>query len=175
MYLYFGIVKNYLPEKGFGFIRHPLSLGPDYDVFFHITNAEKFDNQLHFDFLSYKSGDDICFWYISETTHKGEQLKKILSPDEVFDLQQENSNEFIEKIQGIWKSIEKPLPFWLSKVTIGLLGSNGDAKFRSEREELIRKRNKELEEQRVERERLKKIEEEKARIEREKRAEERRK
>ena len=41
MYLYFGIVKNYLPEKGFGFLTHPIGLGPDFDVFFHISNVKK--------------------------------------------------------------------------------------------------------------------------------------
>jgi hypothetical protein len=155
MNLYFGIVKNYLPEMGFGTLTHPLGLGPDFDVFFHITNVKKYDEDTASSLTTYNSSNKICFWYISETTNNGEQIKKILSPNEVFNLRQENSNEFVEKIRNIWKSIEQPVPFWLSDVTIGLLGSNGNLELKSERES------------------LRKIEEEKAKLELEKKEEKR--
>jgi cold shock CspA family protein len=173
MHIFFGIVKNYLPEKGFGFLTHPLSLGPNYDVFFHINKVERFNIDTAQKLSTYKSTDHVCFWYIPETTQKGEQLKKILSPQEVYHLQQEDSSELINKIRSIWSIIEKPIPFWLSEVTIGLLGSNGNNELKFKREALIQKRDEEREKQRIEQDRLRMIEEEKARIEQEKRAEER--
>jgi len=175
MYLYFGIVKKYLPEKGFGFLTHPISLGPNKDIFFHITNVERSHEDIAERLSIYGVTDNICFWYVSESTQKGEQLQRILKPQDVFNLDQENPSEFKEKIVFIWRSIEKPIPFWLSEVTIGLFGSNGNDELKSERESLIQKRNKEREIQRKEQERLRKIEEEKAKIEQEKRAEERKK
>ncbi|MBK8848919.1 MAG: cold shock domain-containing protein [Saprospiraceae bacterium] len=174
MYLYFGIVKNYLPEKGFGFLTHPIGLGPDFDVFFHISNVKKHKEITAENLSNYESSYKICFWYISEKTYKGEQLKKILSPSEVFNLQQENSADFVNKIGIIWKNIEKPVPFWLSEVTIGLLGTDGNEELKSEREILIRKKHVEQEKNHEAQERLRKIEEEKAKLELEKREEERR-
>ncbi len=159
MYLYFGIVKSYLPEKGFGFLTHPLSLGPNYDVFFHITKVERFSIDTAQKLSSYESTDHVCFWYIPETTQKGEQLKKILSPQEVYNLQQEDPSELINKVRSIWSSIEKPIPFWLSEVTIGLLGSNGNDELKSEREALIQKRDEERKKIEEERKRQKEKEE----------------
>lgn len=174
MYIYFGIIKKYLPEKGFGFLTHPISLGPNKDIFFHITNVKKSNNEIAERLSIYSSDENICFWYVSETTQKGEQLQSILKPEYVFNLNQDNSNEFTEKIEFIWGNIDKEIPFWLSEVTIGLFGSNGYDKLKSDRNTLIQERNEERERQRKEQERLRKIEEEKAKIEREKRAEERR-
>lgn len=172
MYLYFGIVKNYIPEKGFGFLTHPLDLGPDFDVFFHITNVIKCNEDIAEKLSNHKSFNKICFWYISENTPKGEQLKVVLNSNYVFELQQENSNEFVDKIESIWKDVEQPIPYWLSEVTIGLFGSNGNAELESKREILIRERNEERERKDKERDRLIKIEETKARLEQEKREEE---
>lgn len=173
MYIYFGIVKKYLPEKGFGFLTHPISLGPNEDVFFHITNVKRAHEDIAERLSIYDGNDNICFWYVSETTRKGEQLQRILKPQDVFKLHQDNPSDFKEKMEFIWRNIEEPIPFWLSEVTIGLFGPNGNDELISERETLIHKRNEEREIQRKEQERLRKIEEEKAKIEREKRAEER--
>lgn len=173
MYIYFGVVKKYLPEKGFGFLTHPISLGPNKDIFFHITNVKKSQEDVAESLSTYDGSDTICFWYISETTRKGEQLQSILKPQDVFELHQDNPSDFKEKIELIWRNIEKPTPFWLSEVTIGLFGSSGNDELKSERETLIQKRNEEREIQRKEQERLRKIEEEKAKIEWEKRAKER--
>ncbi len=160
MYIYFGIVKKYLPEKGFGFLTHPISLGPNKDIFFHITNVKRSQEDIAERLLIYDSTDKICFWYTSETTRKGEQLQSILKPQDVFNLHQDNPNDFKEKIECVWKNIEEPVPFWLSEVTMGLFGSSGNDELKSEREILIQKRDKEREIQRKEQERLRKIKEE---------------
>lgn len=168
MYLYFGIVKVYLSEKGFGFLSHPISLGPYYGVFFHINTVKEYDENLAERLSKSEIADDMCFWYICETTYKGEQVKKILTPEDVFSLEHEEQSQFLNEIKAIYNDIEKPLPLWLNDVTIGLLGSIRKDELKLERNRLIQKRNEELEELRKEQERLRKIEEEKARIKEEK-------
>jgi len=170
--IYFGIVKEFHPEKGFGFLTHPISLGPRRDIFFHITNVKWSDESLA---ERISTNEKICFWYVAEQTPKGEQLCGILSPLEVFNLHHINASDFNDNIKLIWRDIEKSIPIWLEVATIGLFGLNGNDELKSEREKLIQKRNEEREIQLKEQERIRKEIEEKARIEREKRAEERKK
>ena len=173
MQIYFGIVKKYLPDKGFGFLTHPIYLGPNKDIFFHITNVKRSGEDIAERLSNYDGNDDICFWCVPEATRKGEQLQRILEPQNVFDLPRDNPSDLKEKLELIWRNTEKPIPFWLSEATIGLFGTSGNDDLKSERETLITKRNEKIEIQRREQESLRKIVKEKAKIEREKRAEER--
>ena len=161
MYIYFGFIEKYFPDKGFGFIRHPISLGPKENVFFHISKIERKNTELIEKLTNYKSSDQICFWYISETTKKGLQLSKVIGANEVFHLQHENSTEFIDTIRKLWLNIDKPLKFWMEEVTVGLIGHNHKEEFQIQRDQLVTERNIEIEIRNKERERLKAIEEKK--------------
>jgi len=164
MYLYFGIVKKYLPEKGFGFLTHPILLGPSKDVFFHINKVKTSCKDVAKKLSLYEMDEKVCFWYVADTSHKGEQLSRVLKATDVFELQHDNPIRYIRKIELVWRRIGEPLPFWSSEATIGLLGLNGEERLRSERSSLIQKRNEKQEIRRLEREKLSKIKEEQLKI-----------
>jgi cold shock CspA family protein len=213
----FGIVKDYLPNKGFGFISHPACcipnilydkksrhkiqqtqkdnlekisqldgiqpltyvyyLGPNTDVFFHIKNIEK-NNQILAESLSnFRKGINICFWYIPEQTAKGTQLKKIIDPKDVFEINYQNNSIIKVKLMFLWESFIKntwldaknDTPFWLTELTKGLLGEIKLKEFQNQRNILLQEREILIN---AKKEKLK-IEEEKSRILREKKANDR--
>lgn len=151
---FFGIVKDYFPDRGFGFLKHPIHLGPNQDVFFHIKGVLKSDLDIATRLSKYETNSHICFWYRIKTTYKGLQLSCIIKPEDVFKLNQQNQSKHINTIKSIYESrLNKPLPFWIEKASIGLLGFKGKEKLYSIRMNLIEERKKEEERQ-------KKIEEE---------------
>ncbi len=145
--LHFGIVKKYLPERGFGFLTHPISLGPNQDIFFHITKILNSNKIIAEKLTDYDENSQICFWYLSETTKQGTGLKKIVKTENVLTLFQDNIDAIGNKVELIFKNIDRPLPFWIDQVSIGLLGLNGKEKLYSERDNLIELREKLKQEQ----------------------------
>lgn len=172
MYLYFGIVKKYLSEKGFGFLSHPINLGPEKDLFFHITRIERYDVIIAKSLIQNDNINHICFWYLAETTHKGEQLNQILTASAVFELEKDNPEMFIDKITTIWENIDRPIPFWLKDVTLGLVGPDRMDDFKVNRTDSIANRDEKQKSLRIEEERLRQIEEKRVNEEREQRAKE---
>ena len=158
MNIRFGFVVKYFPQKGFGFVTHPLNSGTLKEVFFHISNVQKSHKGIANKLLSYDSGDSIYFWYESESTQKGEQLKRVLEADTIHEILKHNLGSFTKKIEYIWKDIEKPQPIWLNDVTRDLVGINELNKLNLDREILMKKKKEVEEQQRIERERLTKIE-----------------
>lgn len=176
-YLYFGIVKNYLPDKGFGFLEHPvgLGLGPNKDVFFHINSIKRTNGEIADGLTYYSPGiDKICFWYVAEATNRGEQLKQVLNAGYVLKLNQENANEFIVKVRKKWMDLDRGIPFWLEEVTLGLLGEDSLTVLKSDRKIMLADRRDKKDLQRLENERLYAIRQEELKIERNKRAEQNR-
>lgn len=163
MNIYLGVVNKYFPQKGFGFVTHPLDSITRKDVFFHISKIQKSHKNIANKLLSYELGDNIYFWYEAENTHKGEQVKSILQTDSIGELLKSNPSSFTQKLEFIWQDIGTSQPIWLEDVTLDLVGINGLNKLKLEREFL--KEAKEL--QRKERERLQEIEREKIEKERE--------
>lgn len=175
MNIRFGFVMKYFPQKGFGFVTHPLNSGTLKDVFFHISNVQKSHKGIADKLSSYESGDDIYFWYEVENTQKGEQLKRILEADSIHELLKHNLNSFTKKLEYIWKDIGKSQPIWLNDVTRDLIGINGLNKLSLDREFLIKEKKEAEEQQRIERERLEKIQRERIEEERKRINEERKK
>jgi len=72
----FGGIKNYNPDRGFGFVGRTF-LNPDGKVFFHIRKirikypelAQKLDSREPF--------ETVNLWYEIETTEKGDQVNKL--------------------------------------------------------------------------------------------------
>ena len=178
MNVHFGVVKKYLPQKGFGFVTHPLDSITRKDVFFHISNVQKSHKGIADKLSSYELGDDMFFWYETENTSKGEQLKSILQADSISKLLKSDMLSITQKLEHIWQNIETSQPIWLHDVTLDLIGIDGLNKLNLEREDLNKKKEekKEAEElQRKEKERLQKIEREKIEEERQRIMEERQK
>ncbi|OAV45063.1 cold-shock protein [Lewinella sp. 4G2] len=165
MYLYFGTIKTYFPNRGFGFITHPTSLGPDHDVYFHITKIEEFDKDLAAVLNFYEVNDEICFWYTAEETKKGEQLNAVLDAEYVFSLHAGTLNDFIIEVEKYWKNIDLNLPFWIRRITHGLVGISGQNLLNAERKSLLRNRNQKLkkEQEELEKKRAKRRKQDKIR------------
>lgn len=181
MNVHFGVVQKYFPQKGFGFVKHPLNPRTRKEVFFHISNVPKSLKGIVEKLSSYEPGDDIYFWYEAENTRKGEQVKRILRTEGIGELLKSNLHNFTHELEFIWQDIETLQPFWLCDVTLDLIGIDGLNKLKLERESLEKdnkdkKDKKEAEElQQKERDRLKKIELEKIENERRRIEEEKKK
>ena len=154
MNVYFGVVSKYFPEKGFGFITHPLDSKIRKDVFLHIRNVQKSNRTIADKLASYKPNDDIYFYYEAETTSKGEQVKSVLTTDGIGELLKDNLHNFTQKLEHIWQNLEIPQPVWLFDVTQDLVGIDGLNKLKYEREILIEKKKEADELKRQERERV---------------------
>jgi cold shock CspA family protein len=159
MNVHFGVVQKYFSEKGFGFVTHPLDSRTRKDVFFHISNVQKFSKDIA-DKLSVWEielflDDHIYFYYEAENTSKGEQVKSILPRDGIRELLKSNLHDFTQKLTYTWQDIKTPQPTWLCDVTQDLIGTDGLNKLKLEREE----KKKEVEE--LKRKEIERIEEEK--------------
>ncbi|NOI36574.1 hypothetical protein F0250_22040 [Vibrio cyclitrophicus] len=106
--LKFGKIKNYKDDRGFGFIFseckfiHHAIMGSK-EVFFHIKQAKQFEATLK----TTTPQEDICFWFTTETTHKGEAVKQMWV--KLSDIPQgirEGNAEFIKKVAENIKTYE---------------------------------------------------------------------
>lgn len=154
MNVHFGVVKKYFPQKGFGFVSHPLGSKTRQDVFFHIKNVQKSNKDIADKLSSYEANDHVFFYYEAENTPKGEQVKNTLPTDKIGELLKDDLHDFIQKLEYLWHDIETPQPVWLCDVTQDLIGSDGLNKLKLERE-LLKEKKREAEEiKRKERERV---------------------
>ena len=74
----FGVVSKYFSDKGFGFVRG-LLLGNSSETFFHIKTIEKTSSELAERLAGDRFSEDFHFWFETEVTPKGTQVRNILS------------------------------------------------------------------------------------------------
>jgi cold shock CspA family protein len=155
----FGIVKKYFSERGFGFVTHTFLSGHQSEVFFHVRNVKKTRSDLAEKLTNDEPLDTICFWYETENTSKGEQVRNVLKSDAIHNMDIDNLSSIIEKVEITWSDVNSMIPFWLRGVTVDLVGVDRAKEIDLERGALERER-KELEEKRQkEREVLRETEE----------------
>jgi hypothetical protein len=118
----FGKVSNYIGERGFGFVRG-LLLGDSSEVFFHIRAVKKTDRYLAARIVENPFSTDFFFWFESDITPKGKQVRAILSPDQVRAGAIADPSRLIAGVEAIWRSVRGQKPTWLDDVTIDLVGS----------------------------------------------------
>ncbi|HCH4150724.1 TPA: hypothetical protein NKV88_004082 [Vibrio parahaemolyticus] len=106
--LKFGKIKNYKDDRGFGFIfseckfTHDAIMGSK-EVFFHIKQAKQFESVLR----TTTPKEDLCFWFTTETTRKGEAAKQMWSKlSEVPQDIREDNAKFINQITENIKTYE---------------------------------------------------------------------
>lgn len=152
--VYLGVVNKYFPQKGFGFVTHPLDSKIQREVFFHISIVKKFSNEMANKLSSYIPGDNIYFYYEAEKTPKGEQVKSILPTYGIHESLKSNLYNLVQKLEHMWQDFEISQPVWLSDVTQDLIGPDGLNKLKHERDSLKEKKEKADEIRRQERERV---------------------
>lgn len=159
----FGVVKKYFSDRGFGFVTHTFISGHQSEVFFHIRNVKKTRADLAEKLANDESVDAICFWYETENTSKGEQVRNILKSDVIQNMDIDNLQSIIEKVEITWSDVDSSIPVWLREVTVDLVGADRAKEIDLERDALEREK-RELEEKRQkERDVLRKTEEAKRR------------
>ncbi|ELC3206653.1 hypothetical protein RI848_001192 [Vibrio parahaemolyticus] len=106
--LKFGKIKNYKDDRGFGFIfseckfTHDTIMGSK-EVFFHIKQAKQFESVLK----TTMPQEDLCFWFTTETTRKGEAVKQMWSKiSEIPQDMREGNTEFINQVTENIKTYE---------------------------------------------------------------------
>lgn len=117
----FGVINKYISERGFGFVRG-LLLGNGSEVFFHIKTINKTDPQLAAKLSGNALGQGLNFWFETETTPKGKQVRAILSSEQVRHGAIADPSRLIEKVESLWRNLSYPKPSWLDDVTYDLVG-----------------------------------------------------
>lgn len=118
----YGSVQHY-SDRGFGFVSRTLSSGAK--VFFHINTirrkypqlAEELDDALDENAYEYLA---VSFWYDTETTHKGEQVRDIwLQTNELPEAQRAEARA---KLERWFSSTQTPLSAVYERITRELFG-----------------------------------------------------
>ncbi len=145
----FGVVSNYISERGFGFVRG-LLLGNSSEVFFHIKTIKKTDPQLAERLASDPSSEDLHFWFETEVTPKGTQVRVILSPEQIRRGAITDPTRLIERIEFHWRNFGRQKPSWLDDVTSDLVGRDRADELSLERSRLEAEEQKKRELERKE-------------------------
>lgn len=151
----FGKVSDYVSDRGFGFVKG-LLLGNHSEVFFHIKTIKKTDSQLAVR-LAEEPFDEYYFWFETETTPKGKQVRAVLTPEQVRRGAIADTSKLVEGVESLWRDTSYKKPIWLDGVTLDLVGQDRAHKLGAERRHL------EVEEQKS-REQARKLFEEKQAI-----------
>jgi hypothetical protein len=173
MNIKFGVVENYLPDKGFGFVRNPLDQHKFIETFFHISTIKKSDLTVYRKLSIYTPSESLFFWYEHEKTPRGTQISRIIKKDELRSLLRSKfygillKNIYVPLIKTMWKEIEKEQPIWLEEISSHFIEEIELNKLKKERQKLIRQKTEADENRRIEDERLRKLEEEKEEKQRE--------
>ena len=155
----FGIVKRYFTDRGFGFVTHTFLSGQQEEVFFHIKNIKRAHPELAERLDSDELSETVHFWYETEVTNKGEQVRAIIKPESIHDRIADNLPDFVGKVVSMWMNLGAAVPSWLHDVTIDLVGIDQTSELRLKRAALEEDRRKADEQERKERDAARKKEE----------------
>ncbi len=137
MMIDFGSIKNYLINRGFGFVGRTFS-NPNEKVFFHITKIRKKHPELAQRLDNSEAFETVNFWYEVGTNEKGElKLTNFwLNADNIPQSYTHELCGLIQKVESVWKNFDSPKPSWLDLVTIELVGVNRRHELSVERDNL---------------------------------------
>ncbi len=155
----FGVVKRYFTDRGFGFVTHTFLSGQQEEVFFHIKNIKRTHPELAERLDRDGLLETVHFWYETEVTNKGEQVRAIIKPESIHDRIADNLPDFIDKVVSMWTNLGVAAPNWLHDVTVDLVGINQASELRSKRAALEEERRKADEQERKEQDVARKVEE----------------
>ena len=162
MEIEFGSFEKYISERGFGFVNRALSSPHKKEVFFHIRNIKKSNQELADKLKNNEGIGTEYFWYEIEKTDKGEQVFSILNSKSIKDKLSDNLTVLIEKIESIWMDVNSNPQEWLEYAANDLVDVTFIANLKNKREAL----NEELKNE-VENKRKQAVEKTKARKEEE--------
>jgi cold shock CspA family protein len=132
----FGNIKNYNPDRGFGFVGRTF-INPDGKVFFHIKKIRRNYPELAQRLDSSEAFETVNFWHEIETTEKGEQVSRLwLNADNIPQTYTDELCGFIQTVESTWKNLGSPKPSWLDLVTIELVGVDRKQELSVERDNL---------------------------------------
>lgn len=128
----FGVVKRYLPEKGFGFVGSTLAGSDKQEVFFHIKTLKKTHPDIARKLNAEQADEPVSFWYASEKTDRGMSVSAVLKVEDI--RQRHDAFSFLtQRVEGAWKEMTAVVPDWLERVTLELLGPDRVKEFKIER------------------------------------------
>jgi cold shock CspA family protein len=144
-----GVVSKYFSDKGFGFVRG-LLLGSSSEIFFHIKAIKKTDSQLAARLVSDHFSENFHFWFETEVTPKGTQVRTVLSPEQIRLVAITDQTRLIARVESYWRNWERQKPSWLDVVTSDLVGRDRTDELSLERGRLEAEEQKKLELERKE-------------------------
>lgn len=155
----FGIVKRYFTDRGFGFVTHTFLSGQQEEVFFHIKKIKRVYPELAERLDSDELSETVHFWYETEVTNKGEQVRAIIKPESIHDRIVDSLPDFVGKVVNMWMNLGAAVSSWLYDVTVHLVGIDQASELRSKRATLEEERRKDDEKERKEQDVARKIDE----------------
>lgn len=161
----FGVVSKYFSDKGFGFVRG-LLLGSSSEIFFHIRTIKKTDLQLAARLAGDDFSEDFHFWFETEVTPKGTQVRAVLLLEQIRLVAISDQTRLIERVESYWRNLECQKPSWLDVVTSDLVGRDRTDELSLERGRLEAEKQNKLELERKEFERKAVIEQETKQLQR---------
>lgn len=119
----FGIVSDYISDKGFGFVRG-LLIRDSSEVFFHIKTIQKSNSQLARKITADPLSEDFYIWFETEVTPIGKKVRAILSSEQVQRGAIADPSELVMKIEALWLDTKQQKAPWLDDVTFDILGQD---------------------------------------------------
>lgn len=137
--------KNSLGKKGFGFVTRKIGAlqGQDENIFFHISIIKRKYPHL-VQQLDEGRYEKQRFWYITETSEKGEQVSDLWLESK--EIPEQLRRELLEYIETVWLDTRTALPKWLDDLTCDLGGQNRRDQYASTRNQIIQERKAAVEE-----------------------------
>lgn len=147
----YGVVSKYFSDRGFGFVRS-LLLRSNSEVFFHIKTIKKTAPQLAESLAREPFDEELHFWFDTETTSKGIQVRAVLSSEQLRQGAVSDSSPLSERLESYWRNLEHQTPSWLDNATSDLIGRDRTDKLSLERGRLEteKKKKSELERKQLE-------------------------
>lgn len=147
----YGVVSKYFSDRGFGFVRG-LLLRNNSEVFFHIKTIKKTAPQLAESLARDSFEEKLYFWFDTETTSKGIQVRAVLSSEQLRQGAVFDSSRLIERVESYWRNLDHQTPSWLDSATSDLIGRDRTDKLSLERRSLEtqKKKKRELERKQLE-------------------------
>lgn len=156
-----GVIEEYFPNKGFGFISNYFQKEFDENIFFHINVIKKTQPKMlkHFD---NNTPYGLHLWYLYEEETKGKAVKAVLTSFEIHKNHSPEIHNLTNMVEGIWNDKElffiddddwlrryvcqSDFDTWLYQASEGLIGIERTDKLKQQREaSIIQEREKKRE------------------------------
>ncbi|WP_291362675.1 cold-shock protein [Acetobacter sp. UBA5411] len=137
MGIYYGKIKHYIKNKGFGFVENVFPEKSKNDIFFHIETIKKTNLKIAEQLIQEGNTEYLYLWYETKITNNREKIINIINTNQVRYRANNSITIFTKSLETFWGNISLTKPSWLEEVTLTLLGNKCTLRLINEREALL--------------------------------------